>query len=71
MPSHCTGRTKSGAPCSAEAWRDGLCHWHHPELETAAGERTPPHRALVNFDRAENDRLWTRWEAHEAAGETL
>jgi hypothetical protein len=24
----------------------------------------------ADFDRAELDRLWVRWKAHEAAGET-
>jgi hypothetical protein len=25
----------------------------------------------ADFDRAEYDRLWTRWKAHEAAGDAL
>jgi hypothetical protein len=70
MPSHCTGRTKSGAPYSAETWHDGFCYWHHPELEAPAGGGTPPRWARVDFDRDEYDRLWTLWDAHEAAGGT-
>lgn len=33
MQTTCTGTSKDGTPCSARAWRDGLCRWHHPELE--------------------------------------
>lgn len=38
MPTSCTGRNKSGAPCSAQAYKDGLCRWHHPDLETQRTE---------------------------------
>ena len=33
MAGTCTGTTRAGAPCAAQAWRDGLCRWHHPDLE--------------------------------------
>ena len=33
MAEVCTGTTAAGAPCAAQAWRDGLCRWHHPDLE--------------------------------------
>jgi len=33
MPDHCVSRNKDGGPCGAAVWRDGLCRWHHPELE--------------------------------------
>src|SRR4051794_5103148 len=38
MPSQCTARNKSGALCSAQAWRDDLCRWHHPALESQRAE---------------------------------
>jgi hypothetical protein len=38
MPSQCLGKTKRGAPCSAQVWRDGLCRWHHPALEAQRAE---------------------------------
>ena len=53
MPSQCTGRNKSGAPCSAQAWKDGLCRWHHPELEAKrAEERRKGGAARSNQSRA-------------------
>ena len=53
MPSQCTGRNKSGAPCSAQAWKDGLCRWHHPELESQrAEERRRGGHARSNAARA-------------------
>ena len=33
MDGKCSATTKSGAPCSAQVWRDQLCRWHHPALE--------------------------------------
>ncbi len=38
MPSQCIGRNKAGQPCSAQAWKDELCRWHHPELEEQRAE---------------------------------
>lgn len=36
----CSGRNRGGEPCNAQAWRDGLCRWHHPDLaEDRAGWR--------------------------------
>jgi len=32
MVARCTAQTKDGRPCSAQAWRNGLCRWHAPEL---------------------------------------
>jgi hypothetical protein len=34
----CSARNKDGRPCSAQAWRDGLCRWHHPDLEAERNE---------------------------------
>lgn len=31
MLERCTATTKAGAPCTAQAWRGGLCRWHSPE----------------------------------------
>ena len=53
MPSQCTGRNKSGAPCSAQVWKDGLCRWHHPALEgQRAEERRKGGAARSNASRA-------------------
>ena len=41
MDGKCSATNKSGAPCSAQAWRDGICRWHHPALE---GERQAARR---------------------------
>ncbi len=30
-------QTVRGNPCSAQAWRDGMCRWHHPDLEAERG----------------------------------
>jgi hypothetical protein len=38
MARHCTAQNKSGAACCAQAWKDGLCRWHHPELEAQRAE---------------------------------
>ena len=37
----CQTTNKAGQPCSARAWRDGLCIWHHPSRaqEVAAARR--------------------------------
>ena len=37
----CIATNKDGRPCSAQAWQDGLCRWHHPALEAErmAGRR--------------------------------
>src|SRR4051812_46034432 len=37
----CSATNKDGSPCNAQAWRDGLCRWHHPDLEA---ERTEGRR---------------------------
>ena len=34
MVETCTSQTGRGKPCSAQTWRDGMCRWHHPDLET-------------------------------------
>lgn len=41
MAERCTATTKAGNPCSAQAWRGGLCRWHSPdgEEERAAWRR--------------------------------
>lgn len=28
----CTATTQGGVACNAQAWKDGLCRWHHPSL---------------------------------------
>ncbi len=33
MVETCTAKTTRGKACSAQAWRAGLCRWHHPGLE--------------------------------------
>ena len=53
MPSQCTGYNKSGAPCRAQAWKDNLCRWHHPDLEVQrAEERRRGGHARSNAARA-------------------
>lgn len=34
----CSGINKDGSPCNAQAWRDQLCRWHHPDLEEKRAE---------------------------------
>jgi len=41
MVAKCSATNKGGGPCSAAAWRDGQCRWHHPDLEA---ERTEGRR---------------------------
>lgn len=38
MVETCTTQTTRGKPCSAPAWRDGLCRWHHPALDAERAE---------------------------------
>jgi hypothetical protein len=38
MDGKCTATNKSGAACSAQAWKDQLCRWHHPDLEAKRAE---------------------------------
>ena len=38
MDGKCSATTKSGTPCTATAWRDQLCRWHHPALEAKRAE---------------------------------
>ena len=53
MPDQCSARNKSGGPCNAQIWRDGLCRWHHPELEAQRiEERRRGGRARSNKARA-------------------
>lgn len=33
MDGKCTATTKTGAPCKGKQYRDGLCRFHHPDLE--------------------------------------
>jgi len=64
----CTATTKSGDPCSAMAWRDGLCMWHHPakaadmlEARRQGGRsRSNAARAKKRFRGTEED-LATLW----------
>ena len=56
MVATCTATTKSGAPCSAQAWRDGICQWHHPSLEgDRAGWRAKGGANRSNKARARRD----------------
>jgi hypothetical protein len=32
MQARCSATNKDGSPCSAQAWRGGLCRWHDPQL---------------------------------------
>jgi hypothetical protein len=34
----CSGTNKDGSACNAQAWRDQLCRWHHPDLEEKRAE---------------------------------
>jgi hypothetical protein len=34
----CSGTNKDGSRCNAQAWRDQLCRWHHPDLEEKRAE---------------------------------
>ena len=53
MHERCTGTNKDGAPCGAQAWRDGLCRWHHPDLAGArAGWRAKGGEHRSNAARA-------------------
>src|SRR5919107_292386 len=53
MPSQCMGHNKDGSPCNAQAWKGGLCRWHHPDLETQrAEERRRGGHARSNAARA-------------------
>jgi len=53
MPSQCSAQNKSGQPCSAQVWKEELCRWHHPELEsTRAEERRMGGAARSNASRA-------------------
>src|SRR5687767_5159922 len=38
MPTQCSAQNKSGSPCSAQPWKEGLCRWHHPDLEAQRAE---------------------------------
>lgn len=53
MLTTCSAQNKAGAPCSAQAWKDGLCRWHHPELEAQrVEERRRGGQARSNEARA-------------------
>lgn len=53
MDGKCSARNKDGRPCSAHAWADGLCRWHHPDLETQRTEgRRKGGAARANAARA-------------------
>ncbi len=53
MLGRCTGTNRDGQPCSAQAWRDGLCRWHHPDLADArAGWRAKGGERRSNASRA-------------------
>jgi hypothetical protein len=53
MLGRCTGTNRDGRPCSAQAWRDGLCRWHHPDLAAArAGWRAKGGERRSNASRA-------------------
>src|SRR5215207_5522797 len=49
----CSATNKDGRACSALAWRDGQCRWHHPELEAQRTEgRRKGGRSRSNQARA-------------------
>ncbi len=53
MPNTCSAQNKAGQSCSAQAWKGGLCRWHHPELEPQrAEERRKGGAARSNASRA-------------------
>src|SRR3712207_5822938 len=53
MQGHCSALNREGKPCSAQAWRDGLCRWHHPDLaDERAGWRAKGGAERSNSSRA-------------------
>ncbi len=53
MANQCTGKNRTGEPCGAQAWQDGLCRWHHPGLAADRAEwRTRGGKAKSNKARA-------------------
>ncbi len=68
MDGKCSAHNKDGAPCSAAAWQDGLCRWHHPSLAEKRAEgrrrgglarsnRARAAKAAEGMSLAEIDRL--------------
>ena len=56
MDERCTAANKTGAPCSARAWKDGRCQWHHPSRQAALAEgRRRGGRAKSNRTRARRE----------------
>ena len=53
MQGPCSALNREGKPCSAQAWRDGLCRWHHPDLaDERAGWRAKGGAERSNASRA-------------------
>jgi len=58
MDRQCKAKNKSGAPCSAQHFKDGWCRWHHPDLEAQRqSERSAGGRARSNEARAKKQVL--------------
>jgi len=75
MLGKCTKLNKDGSACSAHEWRDGLCRWHHPDLEAerTAGRRKGG-RARSNAARAAKampEGLLSHTELQAAVGLTI
>lgn len=75
MPERCTGRNKDASSCNAQVWRDGLCRWHHPDLEEQrAAERSLGGKARSNAARAAKrlpDGVMTTQELQGVLGTTI
>lgn len=53
MDDRCTVTTKAGAACKGRPYRDGLCRFHHPDLEANRRQgRTEGGRGKANQRRA-------------------
>lgn len=69
MDTRCTATNKSGVPCSAQAWRDGWCRWHHPQLEAERRDaRRQGGAARSNKARAKKALTGAAMSAPELAG---
>lgn len=52
-PDRCSARNVDGSPCQAQAWRNGRCRWHAPELaEERRAWSAKGGRARSNTSRA-------------------
>jgi hypothetical protein len=58
MVARCSATNASGDACGAQAWRDGLCAWHHPDRAAEMAEaRRRGGRAKGNKARAKREMI--------------